>query len=194
MEDESRQHRYARLLREERKAFESASAEQDAGPERREALARRWFKSLHAVLHECWLSHARSGEGGPLQPFPQDAVYAASKLAQALSTGNVPDPIKNVTAGGGSPERYPGARSDIATALDYIEHARSGAVQDRAFIRTVVEAFSVDQSTVRDWGKAAQEIQAGLAVVPPDQFPHALKVAGARYHWNRKGEKTEGVD
>ncbi|MCM2560923.1 hypothetical protein M8756_02325 [Lutimaribacter sp. EGI FJ00015] len=194
MSDEPRQNCYLRLLSEERAAFERASKVPDADRARRTILSREWFEALHKLLNEYCHSLMQPEETGPLKPFPSDAILACSNIAQMLASGNIPQPIKDINLIGGSPDRWPGECRDIATALDYIEHARAGTIRDRAFIVSVSTVFQVDRTTVRDWQNASEQIRTGFEKIPAHQFPNALLKAGARYHFNRKGERTEGVE
>lgn len=195
MSEETREERYLRLLSEEEDAFQRASRVADTQQyARRMALSRDWFDAQARVLKEYLHSQVKPSEGGALQPFPTNAVSRAANLAEMLSTGNIHQVIKDVTVNGGAPDRWPGERRDVAVALDYIAHAKAGQIQDRAFIKRVVDAFQVDRTTVRDWLDRQEELTQGFSQMPPEQFPEALHEAGARYHFNRTGEHTEGVD
>lgn len=194
MSEETREQHFLRLLSEEAESFErAASQSENAGPAQRENLARDWFGAQARLLNAYWRSEVFPCENPPLKPFPAGAIGRVAKLMETLSTGNIPDPVKDVTAAGGSPDKWPLKRRDIATAIDYIEHARRGVIAERAFIKKVTEAFRVDRSTVRDWLKKSDKITDGLKQIPAEDFPDALLKAGARYHFNRKGERTEGV-
>ena len=195
MTDESRAHRWRRLIREEREAFEKCqrNAECDR-PSQRENLAREWFAASARLLQEHMTSHIAIHEGGPLEPYPCDAIGRAFKLMQTLSTGNIPQPVWDITAGGGHPNRWPGIRQDLATAVDYIRLAKAGEIEDRKFIKTVAEAFQVDRTTVHGWCKDSERICDGFRETPAKAFPRALRIAGARYHYNRTGKRTKGVE
>jgi len=85
MSDRSRNERYTRLLRDEQVAFEWASRHsQTASPDRRKMLARNWFAAQAKVLMEYHRSHLLPAEGGPLEPFPADALGRAAKISEAL--------------------------------------------------------------------------------------------------------------
>lgn len=195
MSEETREHRYLRLIQEEREAFERAARQSEsAGPAQREGLAREWFSASARLLKEYRRSRAVPLEGGELEPYPVEAIDRLAELAEALAVGRIPQPVKDVTAAGGRPERWPGERRDIATALQYIAQAKTGAIADHRFIITVSEAFSVDRTTVRDWQQNSEEILRETRELPADDLPAALRRAGARYHFNRTGERTEGVE
>lgn len=191
--DETPEAQFLRLLKEEADAFQRALGQSEkAGPAQRENLSRDWFAASSRLLKEYMRVRLQPTETEP--PFPWEAIGRMANLAEALSCGRLPQPVQDVTAYGGAPYRWPGNRRDIAVALDYIEHARDGKIQDKAFITSVVKAFQVDRTTVRDWQKVADEIREGFSALPAEGFPEALKKAGARYHFNRTGEKTEGVE
>jgi hypothetical protein len=192
---ESREHYYLRLIKDEAGAFERARRNsEDAGPQQRETLAREWFAASAKLLKEYSRSHALPEQGGALQPYPGDAILRLANLAEALAAGRVPQAVADIAAAGGRPERWPGERRDIATALQYIELAKAGTIVDKRFIVTVCDAFSVDRTTVRDWQKRGEEILRDLPLKLPELFPEALLIAGARYHFNRTGERTEEVE
>lgn len=183
-----------RLEAKEAESFErAASRSENAGPAQRENLSREWFAASSRLIKEYMRIRSQEAEGNTFPPLPRDALGRMANLAEALSAGRLPQPVQDVTASGGRPDRWPRERRDIAIALDYIEYSKTGHIEDKAFILSVATAFKVDRTTVRDWQKAASDIRDGLSPLPAESFPEALKQAGARYHFNRNGEKTEGV-
>lgn len=195
MSDESREQRWLRLVDEEQKAFERAnSVAETAGPARRMNLAREWFLGLSRVLREHASSHMMADLDGPLTPYPGLAVSRAAELFDNLAAGRVMQPIKDVTVCGGRPDGWSGEREDIAVAIHYVVLARAKKIADRSFIKTVSEAFCVDRTTVEGWLRRRQPICDGIPQTPRLAFPEALKKAGARYHFNRTGKKTPGVE
>ncbi len=193
--DESRAHLWQRLIDEERDAFERAERNAEtAGPSHRANLAREWFAASARLLIEHRRSHVVVHEGGPLQPYPGDAIARAAKLMESLSAGRLPQPVTDATAAGGRPDRWPGERRDLASAVHYLALAKRGAIADRAYNVTVAEAFGVDRTTVQSWWRERQRICEGIPETPVGHFPDALRTAGARYHFNRTGERTEGVE
>jgi hypothetical protein len=195
MNDDNPEHHYLQMVQAEKDAFERAKkASETAGPERREALARDWFNAASKLLQMHWRSHAMPDHSGPLEPYPGDAILRLANLAEALASGRLPQPIRDVTAAGGRPERWPGERKDIAIALHYIALAQRGEIKDPRFIVTVCKAFQVDRTTVRDWQAKNEEILRDMRLPAVGEYPDALHKAGARFHFNRKGETTPGVD
>ena len=78
----------------------------------------------------------------------------------------------------------------LATAVHYISLAKSGAIKDRAYTKTVAEAFNVDRTTVQTWWRDRRRISADISAPRPEDIVTMLRVAGARYHFNRTGEKA----
>lgn len=186
-----RSKRWAELrFAEEQAAKKALNDSETLGPARREALSRDYFEALATLLFEYARSHGRPNEGGPLEPFPGAAIRRVATLADDLSTGRIHKIIHDVNAGG-RPSRSLLERRDIAVALNYIEFARAGKIADRAFVKTVSEAFSVDRTTIRDWQKQHDDIIRELKKTPVELFPQALLEAGARYQFNRNREQTE---
>lgn len=187
------------LVEAEHKAFERCrhAAENDIGPARREAYARDWFAASGELLTEFARSHGPDHEGAPHSPVPVEAIARTARLFETLSAGLLDDAIRDAIGRkgtGGHPQMWPGQRRDIAVALRYIDAARAGAIADRAFIKTVTEAFQVDRTTVNKWLQRREIILDGHPEWPADQLLMMLRTAGARYHFNRKGERTEGVE
>jgi len=195
MKEEGREHQYLRLIREENEAFDRANRKSEmSGPAQRESFARDWFAASSKLLKEYTCSQMSPGSGEQSWPYPAGAILRLANLAEFLAAGRIPQPVTDITAYGGRPERWPGERRDIAVALQYINQAKSRAIVDRSYIKTVSEAFSVERTTVFGWQKKSEEILSGIEPMPAEQLPDALKAAGARYHWNRTGERTEGVE
>lgn len=194
MGEEASEARLPRLQAEEAKSFERAARQSEtAGPARREILAREWFAASSRLMKEYIRVQSRASGDTASPRLPRAALLRMANLAEALSKGRLPQPVQDVTASGGRPSRWPSELSDIAVALDYIDYAKTGRVRDRYFIASVARAFQVDPTTVRGWQKEANDIREGRSSVPVESFPNALLQAGARYHYNRKGEKTKGV-
>lgn len=181
------------MLFEEQEAFERISSQSEtAGPAQRMNLAREWFAALFLVLQEYNRSHATTRDGGPLEPYPFDAIGRAAKLMEYSSTGRVHRVVSDAVGPGGRPDRLPGARRDIALALRYIAFAKAGSINDRAYIQTVANAFRVDRTTVqRTWWRDRENIWAGLNEPTPKEAVEMLGTAGARYHFNRTGERDD---
>lgn len=194
MGDEAPEARLLRLQAEEAESFERAERQsENAGSARRLILSREWFAASSRLIKE-YIRVQSQASGDTASPrLPWEALLRMANLAEALSNGRLPQPVQDVTANGGRPDRWPMERRDIAVALDYIDYAKTGRVRDRAFIVSITDAFQVDRTTVRDWQKAANDIRLGLSPVAAERFPEALRKAGARYHFNRTGERTEGV-
>lgn len=191
--DEAPEARFVRLQAEEAKSFKrAASQSENAGPAQRENLSREWFAASSRLIKEYIQVQSRDSGGIASPTLPWEALLRLAKLAEALSIGRLPQPVQDVTASGGRPGRWTGERRDIAVALDYIDYAKTGRVRDKAFIARVADAFKVDRTTVRDWQNAANDIHEGFSPLPVERFPKALEKAGARYHFNRTGEKTDG--
>ena len=194
MTDDDSKQDWLRLVHEEQKAFDHAKGlPDDASPTKRENAARDWFLASSKLLLEFLWQNAYANVRFP-GPFPGDAIGRIASLADALAQGRLPDPIVDATASGGRPGRWRGERRNIATAIRYVELAKAGEIQDRRPIVAVVEAFQVERSTVQRWLRDRGQICEGLPETPAEQFPEALRRAGARYHFNRKGDRTEGVE
>ncbi len=184
MSGEGHENLLLRLMAEEEMAFQRARRNSEtSGPAQRENLSREWFKALAAVLRQH--HHSRN--------LPS-AIGRAANLFDALAAGRLPQPITDVNASGGRPERWPGERKDIATAIHYLELAKSKEIQDKAHNVTVAKAFQVDRTTVQNWFRDREKICSGLPKTPAHCFPEALTKAGARFHFNINGERTDGVE
>ena len=195
MSDESHENRLLRLIDEEERAFESARRNAEtAGPAQRENLSREWFKALAAVLRQHHDSHILPSESDEDDLYPTSAIGRAAYLFEAFSAGCLPQPVTDLNASGGRPERWPGAKRDIATAVHYLELAKSNEIQDKAYNVTVAKAFQVDRTTVQNWFRDRDEICSALPKTPAHRFPEALTEAGARFHFNRKNERTDGAE
>ena len=195
LHDEALEAYFLRLQAEEASSFERARSQaKSAGPAKRGNLSREWFGASSRLIKEYLRISSQESEGVVIPTPPREALLRMANLAEALSAGRTPDPVKDVTVSGGRPDRWPMERRDIAVALDYIEHSKAERIKDKAYIVSVTDAFQVDRTTVRDWQRAASDIRDGLSPLPAESFPDALKKAGARYHFNRTGEKTEGVE
>ena len=195
LHDETPEAYFLRLQADEANSFERARSQaKSAGPAKRENLSREWFAASSRLIKEYLRISSQQSEGVVIPAPPSEALLRMANIAEALSAGRIPDPVKDVTAAGGRPNKWPMERRDIAVALDYIEHAKAGRIKDKAYAKRVENAFQVDRTTVRDWQRKASDIRDGLSPWPAESCPDALKKAGARYHFNRTGEKTEGVD
>lgn len=192
MMDDSLKAKWQILIEAERETFERAARNADsAGPAKRTNLSRDWFRASSSLLKE----HCRLiSIGEPPSPFPIEAIRRAANLMDALATGRLPQPVTDASASGGRPERWPGERKDVATAISYLHYVKAKLITDRAPNVSVSCAFQVDRTTVQKWWRNREEICKGIEQTPVDQFPNALSVAGARYHFNRTGERTEGVE
>lgn len=192
----SRSLRWSTLRLEEERAFEKArdAAANDAGPARREALARDWFSAASRVLVEYYKSHADTSDGEPHFPVPLREIGRAAVLFEELAQGRVKDVIKDAIGQGGRPGMWRAERKGLAVAVRYIELSKSGEIADRAYNKTVAQAFSVDRTTVQRWWKKKAEIVCDFPQWYPEQVTAWLPTEGARYHYNRTGERTEGVD
>lgn len=195
MNDIGRAARWRQLIEEEKRAYARAlSAEDKGGAAKRENLSREWFAALGELMSEHSRSHIAPHEDGPLEPYPVDAIVRVSNLMKTLAAGRVPQIVKDISAAGGRPGRWPLQRRDIAIALRYIDLVKDKKIKQRAFNRTVAEAFGVDRTTVQSWWKARDKYLSDIPDTPADQFPRKLHEAGARYRFNETGERTEGVE
>lgn len=194
MNEDSREHRWRRLIAEEREAFERARNAETAGPQRRLVLSREWFAASAKLMKEHHRSYALPMEGGPLEPYPGDAVGRAANLMEHFAAGRLPQPVEDAIGAGGRPEKWPRERRAIAAAIHYLAHVKAGTIKDGAPNVTVLEAFQVDRTTVHSWWRNRKAICEGILDTPAERFPEALRKAGALYHFNRTGERTEGVE
>ncbi|MEL6839811.1 MAG: hypothetical protein AAFP85_11010 [Pseudomonadota bacterium] len=110
-------------------------------------------------------------------------------LLEHLSLGKMMEPIKLATySDGGS--WWPAERKCIAVAVFYIDAVRNGEISDKAFNKTIREAYSVDARTVRRWCERADQICEGVQRPLPDHLLSAVKNMGARYKAARSGRKA----
>lgn len=184
-----------RLRHLEEDTFHKSEGLKDSEDSSRHTLfARDWLAASASLLREHGKAVLETEEGGSVEPRLYFALVRAANLIEALSCGRTPKAVKDAIGTGGRPEWWPGERADIAVAIQYIELAKAGALKDHRFIVTVSEAFQVDRTTVYLWQKDKERICDGIPQSYPHQFPIKLKEAGARYHFNRTGERTEGVE
>lgn len=194
-DNETLEQHLSNLINEEREAFERARKHQDSdNVYAREQCAREMFEAQYCLLKELARELTDPGKEPSDTPFLYEPLLRIAKMLEALSVGKRVQAIEDVTVAGGRPERYPDERRDVAVALRYIEHARAREISDHAFIASVSKAFQVDRTTVRDWLKNRDSILEGLPELTASMCRAKLAQAGARYHFNRTGERTEGVN
>lgn len=100
MSEESRAHRWVRLVEEEQEAFERARASAgSAGPAQRTNLSREWLAATATLLKEYRHLHACPHEVS--LPHPSDCINRVADLLDALAAGRLPQPVTDATAAGG---------------------------------------------------------------------------------------------
>jgi hypothetical protein len=191
---EGRNERWHRLIAAEHQAYDKARTNQDEPiSARKEAFARDWCESSSRLLQEHVRSHLALDEGGPLAPYPWEAIERVAAVMESLAAGRLPQVVSDVNATGGRPERWPAERRDVAVAVFYVEMAKKGAIADRSFNKTVAEAFGVERTTVQVWVRNREKFCEGLTAPKPANIREKLREAGNRYCWNRTGEREDDM-
>ncbi len=194
MDEEKTSAQWARLIQEEQEAFQKASrqhnqAEPGRGIYHAALLNRDWYKANSALLLEyCRL--ARSGrqyfEDGEVIVPPINAIGRIANIAETISTGNEHPSLKYALGLGGNPERWPAARRCQAYAVFYVELCRQNAIEDKKFIKSVVDAYDVDRGTVDRWaGEERDYICDGLSAPEPQNARLRMLIEGHNYQFNR---------
>lgn len=181
------------LLQKERDAHEEALTRGDDGLlSTQRVIAQEWLTTKADLLRAIEVAIG-DGVGGIVPQQASQALGSVAILLYQLADGNLPQPVDVIASAPGARPRWHGERRDVAVAVLYIEMVKAGLIADRRFRATVAEAYNVEPSTVDKW-RRDETITAGFT--PPDdpaEMVAIMKQSGARYHFNRTGERTEGV-
>jgi len=85
------------------------------------------------------------------KPLPEDMALEL-KMAFKTVLGDTTDPLFTPRKKPGGRE-HPWSKDYIGDAISYLNAVSNGIIIDKTPIKTVAEAFDVDQSTVRKWNK-----------------------------------------
>jgi hypothetical protein len=164
-----------RALKLEAQGRDSLSAESWGG------LCRKHFAAMADLL-----DHHRAGTG----ELPKDLAGTLAKLIGYIGRGILPEPIRDATAGQGNKPIGPTEESDIRCGCVYIAAVKALLIGDRRPVRTVAEAYEVDERSVMRWVCRYPVADADMRA-DPENIVRRMKVAGAAY--SRHGRSTAAV-
>jgi hypothetical protein len=127
----------------------------------------------------------RIGDGEREVRLPVEAIGRVAKLLESLSGGHLPDAVKAAISMNGHPEYRLSERRDIAFAIFYIDAAKKGDIPDRAYNKTVAEAFGVDRTTVQNWVRNSDRICANVGRPGTRSLKRRMLQAAKQYRCNR---------
>ncbi|MCI5041629.1 MAG: hypothetical protein MRY81_18335 [Donghicola eburneus] len=151
---------------------------------------RSWWFATHEVL--AVYNQAQVQLGRTLTPFPGLALMRLSKLTHDLGRGIVSEVIRDASKGRiGRPIGW-AERRDIAHAIHYIDACKEGIIADRAYNKTIAQAYDVTSRTVQKWIHGAGSLCANVPrALSHDEIINRMQASGKRYARIGRGASSE---
>jgi hypothetical protein len=172
------------VMKEERTAFKRMTIK-GAGPDQDAIRASEWLAASSQLLSELVGAACHFQDGGFGASFPCEALNRVKILLEDLSVGQMSDPIDAAVSRPGRRERTRLERRDIAIAVFYVQAAKKGDIPDRAYIKTVAEAYDVDRTAVQTWVRDRDRICAKVTRPVVELLKKRMLQAAKRYRCNR---------
>ncbi len=138
---------------------------------------RAWFAHASHILSS-YTASCRYG-ASVLVP-PVELIHIFAQLSDSFSRGIIPKLVSKTAAGSGRKGGSNLEEKHIGWATLYIHSARSGNIDDKYPINTVMDAFGVTRTAARDWG--ARDVPASLKEgYNPEWIIRQMHSAGAFY-------------
>jgi hypothetical protein len=156
--------------------------------DRRRDAAREYWKVLSLVFDryqhdENWRRGRPEDEASvtalPAFALPPIVARNMSRLFWTLSTGEIPEPILDVT-GPGRAETGPYETMGQMSAAIYVQAAKRGVINDPSPVKTAAEAYGVSRETVRKWCNAYPDVDQ-RADQNPELVEKEMRKAGQLY-------------
>jgi hypothetical protein len=171
------------LIEQEEAAWRQAVAAADSGGEKeRTTRARAWWGAFDRLLRQ----YLRLSAAGPHPCLPTNALLRLSRIAGALATGNVPEPVRHASARDGR-RMWPAERMHIAYAVFYIRAVRADRITNPAPIKTISECYGVSRQTVQGWIKRSDELIEDIAEPSIQTLEDRMRWAGETYSYCGRG-------
>ena len=151
--------RLRELMKQEEAAWQPVAPAADAGSENeRTTKARAWWAACDRLIRD----YLKLSGAGPYPRPPTRALLRLSRIARALATGNVPEPVRYASARDGR-RMWPVERMHIAYAVFYIRAVRANRITDPAPTKTISECYGVSRQAVQGWIKRGDELIEDIA-------------------------------
>jgi hypothetical protein len=171
------------LMKQEEAAWQQAAAAADTGSENeRTTKARAWWAACDRLMRQ----YLKLSSAGPHPRLPTRALLRLSRIAGALATGNVPEPVRHASARDGR-RMWPVERMHIAYAVFYIRAVRANRIGDPAPIKTISECYGVSRQAVQGWIKRGDELIEDIAEPPIQTLEDRMRWAGETYSYCGRG-------
>jgi hypothetical protein len=177
--------RLRELIEQEEAAWQQAVAAANAArpdKERNTKLARAWWAACDRLIRE----YLKRSAAGPHPCLPTNTLLRVSRIAGALATGNVPEPVRYASARDGR-RMWPAERMHIAYAVFYIQAVRADRITDPAPTKTISECYGVSRQTVQGWIKRGDELIEDIAEPPIRTLEDRMRWAGETYSYCGRG-------
>lgn len=152
------------------------------------SAAQAWFERVTFMLRYC-AYHSRTGKLS--EAPPADMFEALARQTEFLARGQMPPPVDAVTKGKrGSPRLRPGEEVSIGWASAYINGCRIKRIDDKAYIKTICECYSIQEQTAYKWGRQRLPLALEGRMLEPELVTHHMKVEGGRYSLYGRSSKA----
>ena len=173
------------LIEQEEAAWQQAVAAANAArpdKERNTKLARDWWATCDRLIRD----YLRLSGAAPHPCLPTNTLLRLSRIARALATGNVPEPVRYASARDGR-RMWPAERMHIAYAVFYIRAVRANRITDPAPTKTISECYGVSKQAVQGWVKRGDELIEDIAEPPIQTLEDRMRWAGETYSYCGRG-------
>ena len=153
------------------------------------ALEGQLLRSWWQAVADAFARMARMAAAGEaIDPVPAELFRVMGGLSAYVATGKLPEPIEMAVKRGRT-AMGPSEKRDIGLAVAYQRACNGGfehngvllKIKDRAFNRTISEAFGVDKTTARHWCAEIDPAVMPVNDISADTLADMMRGAGANY-------------